>query len=256
MKKAPRVLAAIAATLAIAGVVHWWLQLDRQTYLDGVTTDYVALFEAPPARDSSATRAELDELLALQNTRSDADVAAARADRRTVIQRFYGALGFPDGADPDLPRLRALAETVEDDTRTYVRAAKEKFRRLRPYEIESRLHPCIDNVKGDLSYPSGHASYGYVMAFLLRELVPERGDALMARADDFARQRMVCGVHFRSDIEAGRRGAQWLIFALDASPGYRAAADAARVELRAALHLPPGAPSVQVPAGATSAPSP
>jgi acid phosphatase (class A) len=242
MKKAPRILAAIAATLAIAGIVQWWLQRDRHTYLDGVTTDYVALFEAPPAPDSPATRAELDELLGLQNTRSDADVAAARADRKTTIQRFYGALGFHEGADPDLPLLRALAEAVEDDTRPYVRAAKEKFRRLRPYEIEPRLHPCIDNVRGDLSYPSGHANYGYVMAFLLRELAPERGDALIARADDFARQRMVCGVHFRSDIEAGRRSAQWLIFALDASPEFQADAEAATRELRSALHLPPGAP--------------
>ena len=253
MKKTPRLLIAVVATLALAGGIYWWLQHDHLTYLDGVTTDYVAMFEAPPARDSPATRVELDELLGLQHTRSDADVAAARADRKTEVQRFYGALGFAEGAEPDLPLLRALAETVEDDTRPYVRAAKEKFRRLRPYEIESRLHPCIDNVRGDLSYPSGHASYGYTMAYLLRELVPERGDALIARADDFARQRMVCGVHFRSDIEAGRQGAQWLIFALDSSPEFRADVDAARAELRAALHLRPVA--VQT-TGAQAAPSP
>ena len=239
MKKTPRLLAAIVATLAIAGAIHWWLQHDRHTYLDGVSSDYVELFQAPSAADSSATRAELDELLGLQNTRSDADVAAARADRKTEIQRFYGALGFAEGANPDLPLLHALANAVEDDTRPYVRAAKENFRRLRPYEIEPRLHPCIDNVKGDLSYPSGHASYGYVMAFVLRELVPERSAQLLARADDFARQRMLCGVHFRSDIEAGRQGAQWLVFALDANPDYVRDANAAMAELRKALHLPP-----------------
>ena len=238
MKKSTRLLAGIVATLAIAGAIHWWLQHDRHTYLNGDTTDYVALFGAPPAADSPATRVELDELLGLQNTRSAADVAAARADRKTEIRRFYVALGFPVTTNPHLPLLGTLAETVEDDTRPYVRAAKDKFRRLRPYEIEPRLHPCIDNVRSDLSYPSGHASYGYVMAYMLRELVPERGDQLIARADDFARQRMVCGVHFRSDIEAGRQGAQWLIFALDASPEFRADADAAKAELRTALHLP------------------
>ena len=247
MKRTPRILTWIVATLAIAGAIHWWVQHDRHTYLSGDTTDYVSLFVAPSAPDSAATRAELDELLGLQKTRSDADVAAARADRKTEVRRFYTALGFPEAANPDLPLLRALAETVEDDTRPYVRAAKEKFRRLRPYEIEPRLEPCIDNVRGDLSYPSGHASYGYVTAYLLRELVPERSDQLMARADDFARQRMVCGVHFRSDIEAGRHGAQWLIFALDASPEYRADADAARAQVRAALQLPPAAPNAPQP---------
>jgi acid phosphatase (class A) len=230
---------AIVITLAMAAAIHWWLQHDRHTYLSGETSDFVAIFTPPPARDSPATRVELDELLELQKTRTPAEVAAARADRKTEIQRFYGALGFPDGADPHLPLLQALAEHVEDDTRPYVRAAKDKFRRLRPYEIESRLEPCIDNVRGDLSYPSGHADYGYVMAYLLRDMVPERDVQLMTRANAFARQRLVCGVHFRSDIEAGRKGAQWLASALSADPAYRNDANAAMAELRAALQLPP-----------------
>jgi acid phosphatase (class A) len=236
--RAARVATAIVVTLAFAGAIHWWLQHDRHTYLSGATADFVAIFTPPPARDSPATRVELDELLELQKTRTAAAVAAARADRKTEIERFYGALGFPAGKDPDLPLLRALAAQVEDDTRPYVRAAKEKFRRLRPYEIEPRLAPCIDNVRGDLSYPSGHANYGYVMAYLLRDMVPERDAQLSARADEFARQRLVCGVHFRSDIEAGRRGAEWLVRRFLASEAYRAAAQLARAELRAALKLP------------------
>src|SRR5688572_15252112 len=238
MKTKAARLIAVVFTLAIAGASYWWLQHDRHTYLTGVTDSFVAIFEAPPGRDAPATRAELDELLALQIARTAADVAAARADRKTEIQRFYGALGFPAGADPDLPLLRALAARVEDDTRPYVRAAKEKFRRLRPYEIEPRLEPCIDNVRGDLSYPSGHASFGYVMAYLLSEMVPERERQLIARADEFARQRMVCGVHFASDIEAGREGASWLVTTLNGDAEYRGDANAAMAELRAALKLP------------------
>ena len=236
--RAARVAAAIIATLAIAGGVYWWLQHDRHTYLTGVTVDFVEIFAAPPAPDSLATRRELDELLELQRTRTPAEVAAARADRKTEIQRFYVALGFPEDANPDLPLLLALADRVEDDTRPYVRAAKEKFRRLRPYKIEPRMEPCISHVQGDLSYPSGHANFGYVMAYVLRDLVPERETRLIARADEFARQRMVCGVHFASDIEAGREGASWLVAMLDGSKEYRKDANAAMAELRAALKLP------------------
>jgi acid phosphatase (class A) len=234
-----RVTTAIVTTLAIAGAIHWWLQHDRHTYLTGVTADFVAIFAAPPAPDSPATRRELDELLELQRTRTPVEVTAARADRKTEIQRFYVALGFPVGANPDLPLLRALAKRVEDDTRPYVRAAKEKFRRSRPYEIEPRIEPCIGHVRGDLSYPSGHANFGYLMADLLREMVPERERQLIARADEFARQRMVCGVHFASDIEAGREGASWLVTMLNGSAEYREDASAAMTELRAALKLPP-----------------
>ena len=103
----------------------------------------------------------------MQSARTAEQVAAARADRKTEIDQFYGALGIDSDAPPDLPRLRRLAERVEDDVRIYVRAVKDRFRRLRPYEIEPRLQPCIDGVQGDLSYPSGHAAFGYSMAYLL-----------------------------------------------------------------------------------------
>jgi acid phosphatase (class A) len=104
------------------------------------------------------------------------------------------------------------------------------------------MEPCIDNVRGDLSYPSGHANYGYVMAYLLREMVPEREQQLIARADEFARQRMVCGVHFAGDIEAGREGASRLMTMLNDSAEYREDVNAAMAELRAALRLPGALP--------------
>ena len=237
-----RLAYALTFALAVAGATYWWLPRDQHTYLTGDTTAFVAIFTTPPAPDSAATRGELDELLELQKTRTAAEVAAARADRKTDVQRFYGALGFPEGSNPHLPLLLALAARVEDDYRSYVRAAKDRFRRLRPYEIEPRMEPCIDDVRGDLSYPSGHATYGYVMAYLLRDMVPEREARLLARADEFARQRMVCGVHFRSDIEAGRTGAHWLAAVFTHDPGYRNDANDAMAELRIALGLPPKPP--------------
>jgi acid phosphatase (class A) len=239
--RAFRVTAALAFALVVAGATGWWLQRDPHTYLTGVTAEFVAIFAEPPAPGSTVTRRELDELIDLQRTRTETEVAAARRDRKTEIERFYVALGFPEGAEPRLPSLVELAARVEDDFRPYVRDVKEHFRRLRPYEIEPELKPCIDNVRGDLSYPSGHATFGHVMAYLLRDMVPERESQLIARADEFARQRMVCGVHFRSDIEAGRLGAKWLMERFGESADFRAASESASRELRPALGLPQAA---------------
>lgn len=206
-------------------------------FLHASRGDFVALFTPPPAADSVQTRDEIEQLLDLQRRRSPANVAAARADRKTEIVQFAAALGLEPAQMRGLRELDALAEQVEDDLRPYVRAAKYNFTRLRPYEVEARLSPCIDDVRGDLSYPSGHATFGYVMAYLLAEMVPERQAALLARAEEFARQRMVCGVHFPSDIEAGRRGAEWLVHQFLMSDAYQTAALAARRELRGALGL-------------------
>lgn len=231
------------ALLASAGA--WWWQNRVFHYLPGSTGEFVALFPPPSAADSVATRHELDQLLELQRARTPAQVDAAQHDRKKDLSRFHAALGFDPADPPKLPALRTLTNHVEADIGPYVRAAKQKFRRLRPYKIEPRLKPCIGDVQGDLSYPSGHATYGYVMEGVLAQLVPERRLSLEKRADQYARQRMVCGVHFRSDLEAGRTGANYLVAHLNESADFRRQAHAAAAELRAALELPadPTAPS-------------
>jgi acid phosphatase (class A) len=226
--------------IALAAALAWWrFDANHTHFLPADDAAFVASFAAPPAPDSAAARRELDELLALQRSRSDADVAAARADRRTELHQFYGALGLDAENPPDLPQLERLAERVEDDVRIHVRNVKDHFRRLRPYEIEPRLEPCIENVRGDLSYPSGHAAYAWSMAYLLELMVPERKQALEARAAEFARQRMVCGVHFPSDLAAGKQAAGWLLEKMRLRPEFSTEAAAAAAELRGALELPP-----------------
>ena len=91
--------------------------------------------------------------------RTPADVAAARADRKTRIERFYGALGFDPEQPPDLDRLETLAERVEDDVRIHVRAAKERFRRLRPYEIEGMRDAAIGLITGEAPMRAAEPAY-------------------------------------------------------------------------------------------------
>jgi acid phosphatase (class A) len=229
--------AALAGSLVLAGGLWWWQDSDVPQFLTAEPSAFAAQFAMPSPPDSTATRRELDELLEIQRTRTPQQVAAARADRKTRIERFYGALGLDPASAPELPKLSRLAERVEDDVRIQVRGAKEHFRRLRPFEIEPRLEPCIDKVRGDLSYPSGHSAYGWAMAGLLMIMVPEKADAIRQRGEEFARQRMVCGVHFASDLEAGRLAAAKLLDDMRKVPEFRAEFDEARKELRTALGL-------------------
>jgi acid phosphatase (class A) len=230
-----RLVLATLTAVAVAVAIHFWQSQRASGYFAGDLSAFAAGFPPPPARDSAQQRQEIEELLAMQHSRTPAQVAAARADRKTEISRFYGALGLSAADDLKLPALEKVAHNVEDSIRRYVRAAKERFRRLRPYEVEPRIQPCIDDVRGDLSYPSGHAAYAYAMAYLLADMAPERAHQLQARAREFAGQRMVCGVHFASDVVAGGIAAQVLMRAMRGDPEFQRDAKAAAVELRAAL---------------------
>lgn len=234
--------AIVAALLVVVGAAWWWQDRDVVHFLTEDPAPFATAFPPPPARESIDTPRELDELLRLQAIRTPEDVAAARADRKTRVQRFYGALGFDDGSPPDLDRLEKLAERVADDVSVHARAVKDLHRRPRPYVIEPRLEPCIADVADDLSYPSGHSAFGWSMAYLLMRMVPEREEALRARAEEFARQRAICGVHFPSDLAAGERAARELLARLDSNAAFRVELAAATAELRAALKLPPRNP--------------
>ena len=120
----------------------------RREFIGDLPQTFANTLAAPPAADSAQTRGELDELLALQAARTPAEVEAARADRKTRIDRFGGALGLTPEKMAQLVELHRIAERVEDEIRPFVRAAKDRFRRLRPYEIESRLEALHRQCKG------------------------------------------------------------------------------------------------------------
>ena len=107
-------------------------------------------------------------------------------------------------------------------------------RRPRPFLSDSAITTCIPNderLRASFSYPSGHAALGFAWALVLAELVPSRADALIERGRDFTWSRVVCGVHYPSDIEAGRTVASAAVARLHADAEFRTMMDTARGEL-------------------------
>ena len=110
-------------------------------------------------------------------------------------------------------------------------------RRPRPFLSDSAITTCIENderLRASFSYPSGHGALGFSWALVLAELIPSRADALIERGRDFTWSRVVCGLHYPSDVEAGRTVAAAAVARLHADADFRAMMDAARAELAAA----------------------
>ena len=69
---------------------------------------------------------------------------------------------------------------------------------------------------------------------MLTQAAPERTDALLARGRNFGESRLVCNVHWQSDILQGRFLGAGTFARLQSDPAFRADMDAAATELAAA----------------------
>ena len=103
------------------------------------------------------------------------------------------------------PEIIRLCERAVSDANKANTAVKDEYQRVRPFVAfeEPSLNPGADAEKAEsFSYPSGHASRGYAFALALCTVVPECTSQIMLRAEYYALNRVVCGHHWKSDIDA------------------------------------------------------
>jgi acid phosphatase (class A) len=206
-------------------------------YFDPMVLELPDLIANPPAADSAANKDELAELHRIEATRTPAQVAAAKADEDEedlfAYKTVLGAAFNPDA----LPVTAELGVHVKNEQSVAGGALKAEFARPRPYQTDKTLHPVCALTEAPNSYPSGHALTGYLEGLTLAEIVPEKRVEILARADDYAHNRLVCGVHYPSDVEASRRVAYAVFGYMMATPKFQHDLAAAKAETRAKLGL-------------------
>ena len=201
--------------------------------------DPALVLPPPPADDAPAAaegRAELHRIAA--TVRTPARLAQAKADDALEDVRVFAPLFGPDFDLARLPNTAKLFADLRTEDSLAAKQAKAFFKRERPWLKEPDLDVCDDRHDSKNSYPSGHATMGYAASAVLAELAPNHAQAVLARAADYAESRLVCGVHYRGDLEAGHVLATALIDRLMTKPQFRAEVEAARTELTAA-HIAP-----------------
>jgi acid phosphatase (class A) len=226
-----------AAALAQAPAIHHVEPAKTGYFTAGAPPDLSELVPPPPAQDSNATRADLTELHQIEESRTPAEVAAAKADEKQenmfYLRTVMGNMFTPE----NLPLLAALSDHIKSEQKVAADELKDEFQRPRPYQADHTLHPVCGTTLEHKSYPSGHSITAYLEAFTLAEIVPERSQEILKRADDFAHNRLVCGVHYPSDVAAGRDVAYAVFGYLMAQPRFQSDMEAARVETRKRLGL-------------------
>ena len=136
-----------------------------------------------------------------------------------------------------LPKTAALFAAVRDDFIPVNRASKALWPRRRPPYADARVKPCVE-FSDSGSYPSGHGIQSALWATLLGELLPDHADRFQTRALETRRMKMFTGVHYPSDLEAGRIVGEALAREMLKSPALQPALVEARAEIEAARSSP------------------
>jgi len=207
-------------------------------YLEkGDYPDSLALVPPPPESDSAGFA--LDEsvnkkALAMQGTErfklahNDADLSFP-----VVANTFSCALGIPI-SEVETPHLYMLLRRTLADVGLATYAAKDHYQRKRPF-VFNGLATCTpdeeEHLSHDGSYPSGHTAVGWGLALVLTQVSPERTDAILARGRAFGESRLVCNVHWYSDVLSGRMVAAATVARLNSNKDFLTAVEAARREV-------------------------
>lgn len=192
----------------------------------------------PPAPTPGTAVFALDEAvskanLALQGSprwqqaTSDADLSFPH-----TAETFSCAMGIPIN-DAETPHLYMLLRRSFTDAALSTYAAKNHYSRTRPF-MENNRPTCTPNdeafLRKDGSYPSGHTAIGWTWALILTEIAPTQTDAILARGRSFGDSRLVCNVHWQSDVNEGRIMGASTVARLHADLAFLADLDAAKAD--------------------------
>jgi acid phosphatase (class A) len=199
--------------------------------------DSVALVPPPPAAGSAAEAADVAVHRAQAALRDTPRWRLAAADADVSFPHAAGvfacALGIPI-TERETPNLYELLQRVMVDAGQSTSAAKSKYRRPRPYVVYDDPI-CVPEhtqvLRDNAAYPSGHAAAGWAWALVLAELAPDRLTDVLRRGLEFGQSRVVCGVHWQSDVETGRTVAAAVVARLHAEPEFTAQMTRARAEI-------------------------
>lgn len=200
--------------------------------------DGAKILPPPPKEHSAAAQSDIEtfhELRKLRDTpRGQLAIEDAKLSFNAIGSAFSPALGISISRK-NTPHLHLLLSRVFTDAGYASNDTKKAFSRIRPYSalrIDSctpKQHNALSNDGG--SYPSGHAVTGMMWAMTLTAMEPQLATPLMQKGYEFGRSRLICGVHWESDVNAGRFLAAGAFARLQASPEYQKQFHEAKLEV-------------------------
>lgn len=165
----------------------------------------------PPAFDSEQMSKDLAELKDYKRTNLSNLTASywEYYGGRAYFEFYTNLLGqklFEYGLDSNPPRAArayAMQSVALHDLFVACWDAKYTYWQIRPFQLAPTL-TTVFTTPNHPSYPAAHATIAGTMETVLGYLFPSEAAQFTKLADDESWSRLWAGIHFRSDIEAGR----------------------------------------------------
>jgi len=192
----------------------------------------------PPPVDGTpaalADQAASERLRALEDTdRWTLAIRHAELRPSLAISHFDCVVGtrLTPGSNPS---LLALLDRVLIDANAAAELGKARMFRPRPVGVDPDRRSCqVVSAAGraSASYPSGSAAVGAAYGEVLAGLAPDRAAEVREIGRQIGISRLVCGMHYPSDVEAGRDLGIAVARAEASERDFAPALAAARIEL-------------------------
>ena len=197
------------------------------------------ILPAPPADDSAEAAAERAYIKAAYADATPEQRAQAQRDAANESVRLF-ADTIPGFNLDQLPATKALFKTIRANENAQTGSFKRHFHRQRPYQVDTSITPCLPPKNFDInaSDPSGHTTMAFSSAVVLADLLPAYAGAIMTRAEQYGRHRVVCGAHHPFDVRSGQVLGTLIGVTLLKTPALKPQLDAARTELTNKIPAP------------------
>ncbi len=186
------------------------LELNEMTYNDGADEKHQSRIDQPitlfedisislqPFPENSSKKT-LEEVKYLSNIEEDREFVEEHDKVSKVFGKLHEELGLEFNKDE--------AKKYNRESAKYIMELKYKYQRPRPHQIADFYGIDLNGVDLDSmktpSYPSGHATQGYLLGMIYSERYPQHRKEFMKLGEDIAESRIVGKAHFPSDKKAG-----------------------------------------------------
>jgi len=165
--------------------------------------DWRNILGEPPANDSDFVKKELERMQELTKNISPKQKELIMDVDKDILRLYNPVL---EKLGLKVPH-KIIKKYWNDLLLPIVLKLKAQYGRLRPYQLGPVVGYDIRLIETDThdtpAYPSGHTAYGALIAFILSDLYPEHAEEFHEVSVKVADARVLQGVHYPSDNDAG-----------------------------------------------------